>query len=312
MYNSYTMNIEDEYPSGADIERVRNYRLRKQRELEEIQSADSSKTKDEDTEDLESEECVEFRVSDNNHLSRFEENEKHQTERIKLRQFFMPWGLSELYPPIIYNAAIRTPRRKSFHYSDDDLSLIGDNTSWETLIEGFVHTDKDIALQIFPFSYPEDYLGHNKDYRNCTVLGSGNLDKEQCDYLYYNPLDPYGENSCFEYDFEDEWLDILSIVDDIDFRLVNAYRIIKDSIIEALEDMGDDLRNADSVDITMDIPTSLHKFAVVYYNDVLSYYKKHHPKVAVRLSINEFVYTNELNMCTLRWKYIAFFKSNEN
>ena len=281
----------DEYPSGADIERERNYRKRKLKEQAETL-----------TQNVDNAVCDEF--DDDPDLSfidafLLEEQELEEEQEAKAaRQIFLPDDRE--YPDMVVFSCKRAPRVKSLHLDKSLWILMGENHYLQSVIEGFVNDDQKCVRQYFPFSYPADYHNAQMTYLRQKVKANGcpsnGCYADWCEVLYYNP-----------FSFYDNPDDLFSNSgDSVDFRHINIEKVLRDSIHEALNDMVPGA--SDYVDIIMDIPEWADKYAISYIVDVLTHFKENYPHIKVRVSVNVVKTVYDFRICELGWRYLLFEK----
>ncbi len=284
----------DEYPSGADIERERNYRKRKlkeQAETLESQNIDNALC---DGFDYDFDEDLDQYLTD----EELEEEKELLLEAKAARQIFLPDDRE--YPDRVVFSCKRAPRVKSLHLDKSLWILMGENHYLQSVIEGFVNDDQKCVRQYFPFSYPADYHNAQMTYLRHKVKANGCPSNgryaDWCEVLYYNP-----------FSFYDDPDDLFSNSgDSVDFRHINIGKVLRDSIQEALNDMEPEA--SDYVDIIMDIPEWAEKHAISYIVDVLAHFKENYPHIKVRVSVNVVKAIYDFRICELGWRYLLFEK----
>lgn len=297
------MNIEDEYPSGADEAMRREYERKKrvQKEEHERLGIENAKVSDSGKEYSKSNELYELTVEQAQSL---DEYEKQLGKRA--RQIFLPQSIENEFSEKTLFCVKRQPRKESYKYDDAVLDFLGDHPLWEMRVVSFVNNDDAVERQYFPFSYPEDYLGNRIDYLHCKASTSQTTMNEcECCMLYYNPFDIYAQNSNLDIEYEEN-IGFDGLEGSVDFRQVNVEAVIRESIHEALNEMC--VESVDYIDVIMDIPVQLDEYAISYISEVQSYFERNYPEIQVRVSVNEFNPTSDLQMYELRWRYLLFEK----
>ena len=295
------MNIEDEYPSGADEAMRREYERKKRLMTEEQERLGIEKAKvlDSGKKHSKSNELYELTVEQAQSLDEYEK----QLEK-RARQIFLPQSIENEFSEKTLFCVKRQPRKESYKYDDAVLDFLGDHPLWETRVVSFVNNNDAVERQYFPFSYPDDYLGNRIDYLHCKVSTSQTT-MDECSMLYYNPFDIYAQNSNLDIEYEDN-IGFEGIEGSVDFRQVNVEAVIRESIHEALNEMC--VESADYIDVIMDIPVQLDEYALSYISEVKSYFGRNYPKIQIRVSVNEFNPSSDLQMYNLGWRYLLFEK----
>lgn len=288
------MSIEEEYPSGADIERERSYRLRKQLEKEQkLKEATETEADPSDEYLLEYDDLSDYEEEE---LCDFEED--IEREKKEARQIFMSDKEQAEFPDRLRYCCWRAPRIKNFKYDDSTSDFFNEYPNWEDRVNWFVNEDDDVELQWYPFSYPKDYLDEKFHGAFLNKVSTSSMTSMDCESLFYNPLGIYDV-------LNTELTEDDTVEDSVDFRLCDPHQVIKDSIQEALEDM-EPLERTSHIDIVMRISCSLSKYVHEFIVDVLLFFKEKYPDINVRVSVNGFKPSSPTEIFELGWRYLLF------
>lgn len=302
------MDIFDEYPSGADFERERNYRQRKRLEREEALEKErrakaEAEAKQVDDDSHEPDLAEEYRVSSiaaDEEKRRIEEAKIEERKRSKQR--FLKEEEKEILPKRIHRACWRVPRKKEYKWHDSLLDFFSEHPMYEDRIESFANDRAydSYERQLFPFAYPEDYIPNILcDLYLRDVSTTSAWYKNDGGTLWY-------ERPFLDEDEDEDLKEGCDIETYIAVGIVDPYQVMKKCIDEALSDMEVELDNKLCVDIIMTISTLFHDYASSFIDEILLYFRENHPKIKVRVSVNEFKHTPGDDTAGLGWNYLLF------